>query len=212
VVLSGRVEVDAGGLGAAELGGREDVFDGPPAAAYVPAGGVCRVRALGGGSDVALCWAPGTSDAGFAPLLIDDVVPEERGAGNTRRVVHPILMDDRPAQSLLVVEVLTPAGHWSSFPPHRHDRDDPPRETFLEETYYHRLRPERGFGLQRVYTDDRSLDETIAFGDGDVVLVPRGYHVVAAMPGYDLYYLNVMAGPRRAWCYVDDADHAWLRP
>src|SRR3954469_21339542 len=104
-------------------------------------------------------------------------------------------MDDAPAESLLVTEVLTPDGHWSSYPPHKHDRDAPPEETFLEETYYHRIRPDHGFGLPRVYTDDRSLDETVAFGDGDVVLVPRGYHTVSAPPGYELYYLNVMAGP-----------------
>jgi 5-deoxy-glucuronate isomerase len=118
-------------------------------------------------------------------------------------------MGDREAESLLVVEVLTPGGHWSSYPPHKHDRDDPPRETLLEETYYHRIAPARGFGLQRVYTDDRSLDESLAFGDRDCVLVPRGYHTVSAPPGYDLYYLNVMAGPTRTWIFANDPDHEW---
>ncbi len=174
----------------------------------------------GGAADGSGVEAPGGSgveargDSGVqapAACVIDDVPVESRGEGIARRTVHPILMDDRPAQSLLVVEVLTPAGHWSSFPPHKHDRDAPPEETPLEETYYHRLRPARGFALQRVYSDDRSLDETLAVHDGDVVLVPRGYHVVAAMPGYDLYYLNVMAGPRRQWLFQDDPDHAWLR-
>jgi 5-deoxy-glucuronate isomerase len=211
VVLSGEVEVDAAGLHADRLGGRASVFDGPPEAAYVPAGGRCAVRCCSPLAEVAVCWAPGSPTAGFEPLLLDDVAVETRGEGSARRTVHPILMDDRPAQSLLVVEVLTPEGNWSSFPPHRHENDEPPRETLLEETYYHRLRPERGFALQRTYTDDRSLDETVAVEDGDVVLVPRGYHVVAAMPGYDLYYLNVMAGPRREWAFVDDPAHAWLR-
>ncbi|HWJ49584.1 MAG TPA: 5-deoxy-glucuronate isomerase [Solirubrobacteraceae bacterium] len=210
VVLSGRVAVDLG-KGPVEIGGRESVFDGPPGAAYVPAGRSLSVEAVSDAPEVALCWAPGTPDSGLHPILITDVAVQGRGEGNTFRTVHPVLMDDRAAESLLVVEVLTPPGNWSSFPPHKHERDDPPHESFLEETYYHRLRPERGFALQRVYTDDRTLDETIAVGDGDVVLVPRGYHVVAAMPGYDLYYLNVMAGPRREWRFQDDPDHAWLR-
>ena len=113
-------------------------------------------------------------------------------------------MADEPAESLLVTEVVTPAGHWSSYPPHKHDVDDPPRETYLEETYYHRVRGAGGFGFQRVYTDDRSLDEALAVGDGDVVLVPRGYHPVAAGARHDLYYLNVMAGPVREWCITVD--------
>jgi 5-deoxy-glucuronate isomerase len=211
VVLSGEVEVDAGGASAARLGGRGSVFDGPPQAAYFPAGGTCAVCCRSPLAEVAICSAPGSPATDPPPYLIEEVAVETRGAGGALRTVHPILMGDRPASSLLVVEVITPAGNWSSFPPHRHERDDPPRETLLEETYYHRLRPERGFALQRTYTDDRSIDETVAVEDGDVVLVPRGYHVVAAMPGYDLYYLNVMAGPRREWSFVDDPAHAWLR-
>lgn len=211
VVLAGRVSAEAGELLAPSLGGRKSVFDGPPCALYAPAGVECRVRALDGGAELALCSAPGTGDSAFSPAAIEDVVVETRGEGSAQRTVHPILMDDRPAESLLVVEVLTPAGNWSSFPPHRHEKDDLPRETLLEETYYHRLQPPEGFALQRVYTDERDLDETIAVGDRDLVLVPRGYHVVAAMPGYDLYYLNVMAGPRRQWRFRDDPAYEWLR-
>jgi 5-deoxy-glucuronate isomerase len=127
------------------------------------------------------------------------------------RTIHHILMEDAPAESLLVTEVVTPPGHWSSYPPHKHDTNDPPTETQLEETYYHRLRDGRGFALQRVYTTDRSLDETVVVADGDLVLVPRGYHTVSAAPGYELYYLNVMAGPVRRWCVTFDPEHEWLR-
>lgn len=211
VVLSGRVAAAAGDVVVSELGRRETVFDGAPSAIYAPAGVICTVQALSDVSEVALCSAPANGTGDLAALAIEDVPVELRGEGAASRTVHPILMDDRAAESLLVVEVLTPAGHWSSFPPHRHEIDDPPRETLLEETYYHRLRPREGFALQRVYTDARDLDETIAVGDGDVVLVPRGYHVVAAMPGYELYYLNVMAGPRREWHFQDDPAYAWLR-
>jgi 5-deoxy-glucuronate isomerase len=111
---------------------------------------------------------------------------------------------------LLVVESVTPAGNWSSYPPHRHDTDDGEQQTYLEETYYHRVSPPQGFAIQRVYTDDRSLDETLAAYDKHVVLVPRGYHPVAAAHGYDLYYLNVMAGPRRTWHVHNEPAHEWL--
>jgi 5-deoxy-glucuronate isomerase len=122
-------------------------------------------------------------------------------------------MGQREADSLLVCEVVTPPGHWSSYPPHKHDRDALPEESFLEETYYHRISPAQGFGLQRVYTGDLSLDETMAVRDRDVVLVPRGYHTVSAPPGYSVYYLNVMAGPVRRWAISNDPDHEWtLQP
>ena len=120
------------------------------------------------------------------------------------------LPDTGVAESLLVVEVVTPAGNWSSYPPHKHDRDALPAESLLEETYYHRLNPPQGYGMQRVYTDDRSLDESISFADRDVVLVPRGYHPVGAPHGYDLFYLNVMAGPARIWRFHNDPAHAWM--
>lgn len=211
VVLAGVVDVAAGERAFDGVGGRTSVFDGRPHSVYVPPGPAARVRAVSDAVEVALCWAPARNGEGPAALITpDDIEVEVRGSGSAQRYVHPILMEDRPAERLLVVEVLTPNGHWSSYPPHKHDRDDPPRETLLEETYYHRIHPAQGFALQRVYTDDRSLDETLAVSDGDVVLVPRGYHTVSAPPGYDLYYLNAMAGPSRGWTFVDDPAHAWL--
>ena len=109
-----------------------------------------------------------------------------------------------------MVEVITPGGHWSSYPPHKHDTPANGEETALEETYYHRLQPPQGFAIQRVYTDDRSLDETVSVEDGDVVMVPRGYHPVGAPHGYELYYLNVMAGNRRHWIFRNDPAHEWI--
>jgi 5-deoxy-glucuronate isomerase len=121
------------------------------------------------------------------------------------------LPDSSPhAETLLVVEVITPGGNWSSYPPHKHDTDAFPKETYLEETYYHRLNPPQGFGFQRVYTDDRAIDETMAISDRDVVLVPRGYHPVSAPHGFDLYYLNVMAGPIKSWKFSMAPEHAFL--
>lgn len=210
VVIAGGVAVHSRHGDWERLGGRPDPWAGRPDAAYLPPGTSFSVRGGWEGAELGLCWAP--APAGGAPartLPADELETETRGHGAQERFIHPILMDDREAESLLVCEVLTPAGHWSSYPPHKHDVDDPPRQTFLEETYYHRIKPARGFGLQRVYSADRALDETLTFGDRDCVLVPRGYHTVSAPPGYDLYYLNVMAGPTRLWAVANDPDHEW---
>ncbi len=209
VPLSGRCTVSTENDEWKAVGERESVFDGAPHALYLPPGMDYRIEATTD-LELAVCSAP--AQKGEEPLLVkpEDVEVEVRGKGNMERRIHPILMEDRPAERLLVVEVLTPNGHYSSYPPHKHDREDPPNERRLEETYYHRIRPQQGFALQRIYAEDRSLDETLAFHDGDVVLVPKGYHVVSAPPGYDLYYLNVMAGPVREWRIKNDPDHEWL--
>ena len=188
-----------------ELTGRESPWSGPPGAAYLPPGSAFE---LSGRGEVALCWAPAKNGGAEARVLPAGEV-EHRGQGNHARQVRPILMAGEEADSLLVCEVITPEGHWSCYPPHKHDRDAMPEESFLEETYYHRVSPDRGFALQRVYTEDRTLDETLAAQDRDTVLVPRGYHTVSAPPGYALYYLNVMAGPTRAWAIRNDPDHEW---
>ncbi|HET8980325.1 MAG TPA: 5-deoxy-glucuronate isomerase [Solirubrobacteraceae bacterium] len=207
VVVAGTADVSSEHGEWTGLGGREDPWSGPPEGAYLPPGSHVRLEGAG---EVALCWAPAPGGGAQARRLSSDgVTVETRGYGSQQRTVTPILMADREADSLLVCEVLTPGGNWSSYPPHKHDVENPPAETFLEETYYHRVRRPAGFGLQRVYTQDRSLDETLSFGDGDCVLVPRGYHTVSAPPGYDLYYLNVMAGPVRQWAVVNDPDHEW---
>jgi 5-deoxy-glucuronate isomerase len=189
------------------LGGRTTPFEGPPDAAYLPPGTDFE---LSGDAEVALCTAPASNGAAPRVLPGDEVQVETRGFGAQERTVTPILMGDRDADSLLVCEVLTPPGHWSSYPPHKHDRDALPEESLLEETYYHRIDPPAGFALQRVYSGDGNLDETLAVRDRDVVLVPRGYHTVSAPPGYALYYLNVMAGPQREWAIANDPDHEWM--
>jgi 5-deoxy-glucuronate isomerase len=210
VVVSGSVTIESSYGGWRELGTRQDPWSGLPEAAYLPPGSDYSITGEGGGAEVALCLAPAPGGGAEARILPGaEIVPERRGYGSQERTIHPILMGERPAESLLVCEVLTPPGHWSSYPPHKHDRDDPPAETLLEETYYHRIAPPQGFALQRVYTDDRSLDTTLTVGDRDCVLVPRGYHTVSAPPGYALYYLNVMAGPSRLWAVANDPDHAW---
>ncbi|RYE04271.1 MAG: 5-deoxy-glucuronate isomerase [Sphingomonadales bacterium] len=207
VILSGVVSVEAGGETFAQLGGRSSVFEGAATSVYVPAGADYTITAVSD-AEVAICTAPGTG-AGKARVIRSEDV-EVRGTGSNTRHVRNILSDKDEAESLLVVEVITPGGNWSSYPPHKHDRDAYPEETFLEETYYHRLSPPQGFAFQRVYTDERDIDETMAVEDGDCVMVPRGYHPVGAPHGYDLYYLNVMAGPRRNWVFRNDPAHDWI--
>ena len=206
VLVSGKAKINDFGL----LGERMSPFEGKPHAVYVPAGSDWRVEAV---TEVTLAVCSAPSAGGKLParhIAPKEMGQETRGQGTNTRYVTNILPEDAPADSLLVVEVITPGGHTSSYPPHKHDQDNLPAESFLEETYYHRVNPPQGFAFQRVYTDDRSLDEAIVVEDGSVVMVPRGYHPVAAVHGYDLYYLNVMAGPRRTWKFHNAPEHEWM--
>lgn len=210
VLVSGTADISVGEQTFENLGGRATPFeDKAPGAVYVPAGQAYTVESKGA-VELAICTAPGTG-VGQARAIEESRMPREvRGKDTNTRYVRNILPETEPAEGLLVVEVITPGGHWSSYPPHKHDTATPAQETVLEETYYHRLQPPQGFAIQRVYTDDRSLDETISVEDGDVVMVPRGYHPVGAPHGYDLYYLNVMAGPHRQWVFRNDPAHDWI--
>jgi 5-deoxy-glucuronate isomerase len=209
VILTGRVRIHAGDQDFGLLGERTSVFDGLPWSVYIPAHSHWTVEAETA-AEVAVCASPAEGRLPARIIPPSEVGEEVRGKGTNTRYVRNILPDTGTAESLLVVEVVTPGGNWSSYPPHKHDTNDPLRETYLEETYYHRLKRGSGFALQRVYTDDRSLDETMAVGDRDVVLVPKGYHPVGAPHGFDLFYLNVMAGPVRAWRFTMSPDHAFL--
>ncbi|MEJ0004575.1 MAG: 5-deoxy-glucuronate isomerase [Pararobbsia sp.] len=214
VVLSGKVSIEAGqGHYWAAVGERASVFDdASPYALYAPPRTRVHVWATdaNAAAEIGVCDAPAR---GLYPVrLIEPAqIPSSvRGEGLNTRYVRDILPQTETAESLLVVEVRTPAGHSSSYPPHKHDADDVPRESALEETYYHRLDPAQGFAFQRVYTDARDIDEALAVEDHDVVMVPRGYHPVVVPYGYDSYYLNVMAGAKRLWHFKNDPAHAWM--
>lgn len=210
VIVGGRAHIGAAGHDFGHLGERTSPFYGNPWSVYVPAKSGYTIFAETQ-CEIALCSAPAEGKLPARLITPEDVGLETRGQGSNTRHVRNILPDSSPhAESLLVVEVITPGGNWSSYPPHKHDTDNYPNETYLEETYYHRFKRGSGFGFQRVYTDDGSLDETMAFGHRDVVLVPKGYHPVGAPHGFDLWYLNVMAGPRRAWKFSFPKDHAFL--
>lgn len=212
VVISGAAKLTVDGQLLGETDIRPSPFDGRPWALYAPLGSTWEILATAP-LEVAICGAPAQSRKSALMIRPGDAAVETRGEGNNIRHVVDLLPADRDlADRLLVVEALTPPGNSSSYPPHKHDVDNLPFESKLEEVYYHRINPPQGFAFQRVYTDDRSLDVVMAVNDRDVVLVPKGYHPVATPHGYELYYLNVMAGPRRVWKTKPDPDHAWLLP
>jgi 5-deoxy-glucuronate isomerase len=207
VVLGGRCRVEAEGE-RWELGGRAGVFEGMPWALYLPRD---TAYAVEGDAEVAVCGA--LCDRRRDPVLVrpEDVEVEVRGAGNATRQINHIVKPEFPAERLLVVEVFTPAGNWSSYPPHKHDEDRPPGEVVLEETYYFRTARPEAFAVQRLYSPRHGLDVTATVRDGDLMLVPFGYHTTAAAHGYDLYYLNALAGDRRSMAAADDPELAWIR-
>ena len=210
VVIEGAVSIGVAGQSFADIGRRGSVFGPAPSPLLLVApGSRIEISAL---QRATLAVAAARGSDGSETRLIDpaEVRIEARGAGPTARTVRHLLPPEARAGRLIVVEVLTPGGNWSSYPPHKHDSDDPPRERLLEELYYYRFRRPEGFAFQRVYTADRTVDEALTPMDGDVVLVPRGYHPVGAPAGYDCYYLNVMAGPVREWRFTLDPTHAWL--
>jgi 5-deoxy-glucuronate isomerase len=203
------------------VGEREDAFAGKPWALLLPPGTSYRMRARTP-LHLAIVSAPAESTVPARLIRPDEVRVEVRGKGVTERRIHWILSERDPAARLLLVEVLTPAGHWSTYPPHKHDEDQAGVERALEELYYYRFSPEQGFAFQGIYTKDSpsplagegrgggSLNVSIRAHHDDLVLVPRGYHVVSAAPGYDCYYLNAMAGAVREWLFTTDPDHKWL--
>lgn len=211
VLVEGKAKITAGGEDFGEMGARMDVFEKtPPHCLYVPNGSDWRAEATTD-CTLAVCTAPGKGNHKVLRLGPEGIETTPRGKGANTRFINNIAMEGRDvADSLLVTEVFTPQGNWSSYPPHRHDEDDYPNMTYLEETYYHRLNPAQGYGLQRVWTEDGSLDEAIAVSNHDVVLVPKGHHPCGVPYGYEMYYLNVMAGPIRKWRFRNHPDHDWI--
>ncbi len=210
VIISGKCTISTHELNLTEIGDRMSPFDRKkPWAVYINQNDFIELKALSS-LEIAICRAPGGGSFKARIISPNNIGSEKRGKGHNKRLVHNILPETEPANSLLVVEVYTDEGNTSSYPSHKHDVDNFPHETYLEETYYHRFSPNQGFAFQRVYTEDGSLDESMAVYDKDVVMVPKGYHPVATVAGYNNYYLNVMAGPIRKWCFSWEDDHNWI--
>ncbi|RKR74974.1 5-deoxy-glucuronate isomerase [Frondihabitans australicus] len=225
VPLTGDVHIswtDADGGGEIDLAGRGSVFDGPPDVAYL---GISATATLTGSGRVAVAEAPATESLAVEVLRKADIPVEIRGAGRSTRQVHNYgTPAGLHAQKLIVCEVITPAENWSSYPAHKHDEAKPGVESRLEEIYYFESDVSRGvdapeaaepFGMFATYSSPAGeIDISGIVRTGDIALVPYGYHGPAvAAPGYDLYYLNVMAGPdpERVWNITDDPAHGWIR-
>ena len=219
ILGGGGLSISIDGARSQALPGRRSPFDGLPWAIYVPPGEIVRAVAepaeVGGSVQVAIATAPvgGRPDVARQPVVIgpDDIAVEIRGAGNASRQINHIVAPSFPADRVELVEVLTPSGNWSSWPPHKHDVDDMPSEAVLEEVYHYRFRRPEAWGIQRVYRADRSRDGIWEVRDGDVVIVPDGYHPFTATHGDDAYYLNALAGDRRTMACSFDPALDWVR-
>ena len=209
-VLLGGTCVANWGEGQQLIGKRKHVFDGLPYALYLSpharASFIAETEC-----EIAECRVP--SQAGLTSKLItpDDIATNLRGGGNVSRQIVDVLPSSFQADKLVVVEVYTPGGNWSSYPPHKHDIHDPPKESDHNEIYYYRIARPEGFAFQYLYSDQDVTGQTIRARDGDAILVRSGYHPVVAGPGYDVYYLNFLAGSSRALAVTEDQNHSWIR-
>jgi 5-deoxy-glucuronate isomerase len=223
VVLSGVLAVNSNRGNWQSIGGRMSVFSGRPHALYLPRNTEFEITAA---SDVEFALAWTSTDRDDAPRLVTpaDVPVEIRGGDNATRQINGILPPGFACRKLVIVEVYTPAGSWSSYPPHKHDvhktgADGSVLEADLEEIYYFKIDKPSGFAYQRVYTDPESplhkagapIDAVMLARDGDAVLVPEGYHPVVAAPGYTCYYLNILAGSAQSLANSDDPAHSWVK-
>lgn len=209
VLLGGTAAVSGPGLERRVIGPRKDLFSDRPWTVFLPSQQGGDIEALDD-AEIAICQAP--SEQGGAACVIPPEQVKEVSLGKTNWTRRALMMLDEntPAEYLFIGEAIVPSGNWASFPPHRHERDDLPHEVEMEEIYHFRFDRPKGFGIQKIYTDDRSIDETITVRENDTVLIPRGYHPVVTAPGYSMYYLWIMAGKNRRFLSNIDPDHRWI--
>ncbi len=210
VVLGGVVDVQAGGRPLGQAGGRSNVFEAPGHAIYAPPGIPLRIVARGP-VQLAVATAPAGDASPSEARIIgpSDQRLAEVGSGNWARSVRTILGPEHAAGRLLLGETINPPGNWSSYPPHKHDRQAPPDEVRLEEVYLFKVDPAGGFGVQVHYED--GSEEAFVVKDDGVAVIRSGYHPVVAAPGYSLYYLWIMAGDGRQMIPHFDPAHAWVQ-
>lgn len=223
VVLGGTLSVESPHASWKTIGGRANVFEGPPHACYLPRRTTFTVTA-DTDCELAVAWVATDEDHSARLITPADVTLEIRGGDNATRQINGIIPPGFDCHRIVIVEVYTPSGGWSSYPPHKHDvhRTDSSGaviEADLEETYYYKIDRPGGYAYQRIYTDDASplqqaghpIDAVVVARENDVVLVPEGYHPVVSAPGYTTYYLNVLAGSAQSLAAVDDPQHSWVK-
>jgi len=209
VLLKGSFFISFDGKSFERIGPRADMFTSKPWAVYIPLGMGVEIRA---DSDAEAVLSSVRAEKTLTPLIIkpEHINVRNVGKGAYSRHVYDIMGADSPADRILIGETINPEGNWSSYPPHKHDCDKEEEETKLEEVYYFRLKPENGFGFQRIYNPEYSLDEALVIKNHSVVLIPKGYHPVSAPPGISIYYLWVLAGERRIMKPCEDAQFSWI--
>jgi 5-deoxy-glucuronate isomerase len=210
VLLGGICSVSSSAGNFLAFGLRRNVFAGMPYTLYLPISTEFELKAEAD-CDLAFCYCRAEEHFPAKLVVPGEVRVEIRGGGNATRQINHIIQPSFSAHRLMVCEVYTPGGNWSSYPPHKHDVHNPPAEVDLEEIYYYRIDRAEGYAIQRVYTSNRQLDATLTVRDGELVLIPEGYHPVVAAHGYNVYYLNALAGSARSMAATDDPQYAWVR-
>lgn len=210
VILSGKCRIHGKGFDFASVGKRKDVFSGLPYTVYIPAGVDYEVEALTD-VEIAISESPTTQKGKAALITPEQVKSFSIGRDNFTRQASIMIDEKFPAEHLFIGEAFVPAGNWASFPPHRHDFDNLPEEIDMEEIYFFRFNPIGGFGVQKIYTDNRDIDVAYTVQQNDTVAIPRGYHPVVNAPGYTMYYLWVMAGRNRGFISFKDPAHSWIK-
>lgn len=209
IILGGKCSVKSDDFSFENIGRRATVFDGPATALYIPRNKEFTVTAVEN-VKIAVCKSPAKAD--FAPKLVnpEDVIIKDLGKPGWERQAHFVVDERIDANLIYVGEAFVKGGQWASFPPHKHDQDNMPSEGVLEEIYYFEYDKPTGFGIQKVYTKDGEIDETYTVKNGDFVEIPKGYHPCCCAPGYNNYYLWIMAGENRGFYMSADPDHSWL--
>ena len=209
VILGGKCTVSGEGFEFKNAGKRQNVFDGAATCIYVPANKSFTIKAVG---EVTIAVSKCPSDKELEPVIInpEDVIIKNLGKPGWEREAHFVLDERVQADMIYIGEAFVKGGQWSSYPPHKHDDDNMPVEAQTEEIYYYEFKEPQGFGIQRVYTMEGDVDEIYTVKSGDFVEIPRGYHPFHAAPGYDNYYLWIMAGKNRGFFMTTDEEHKWL--
>jgi 5-deoxy-glucuronate isomerase len=212
ILLSGKVKFYISDQ-IVQIGPRRSIFQQKASAFWLPPDTSINIEVESGEANLAVVKAlldsPNLPND-FYVIHPQDITVNKRGASNWFREVHDIITPKQPSNSLIIGETINYPGNWSSFPPHKHDQDDYPNESCLEEIYFYQLDPPYGFGMQRLYNDDLSLDEALILYNGDIVVIDQGYHPVVAAPGVSLYYLWILAGEKRILASKDDPKFEWL--
>jgi len=216
VLLGGEAEFISNRKSWKQIGGRPDVFSGLPYTIYIPRNTNFKIKALTDELDLGYGWAASDQNHPIQLVTPEMTMVDIRGGGNVTRQINNMIPEGFNCHRLVVVEVYTPSGNWSSYPPHKHDKHRVDEhgnlvEADLEEIYFYKIDKPEGFAYQRIYTDDGKIDELLLIKDNQLVLSPEGYHPVVSAPGYTTYYLNFLAGSAQSLASVDDPAHSWVK-